>query len=449
MAKLIEESLLLKWIWLSLICNPGTKSADRLFTYLGHDVDRIYSATPEEYKQIPHLSAQKIAELSNKDLSRAKEILAYCSNYQIGILTQDHEEYPSRLRMIPYPPLLLYVRGKFPDMEHSFCVAMVGTRTMTEYGQHNTYLMAHGLSKGGAIIVSGIAKGVDGIAHRGCLDAGGTTVAVLGCGVDRCYPPEHTQLMADILRQGAVISEYPPFTPPYGKNFPIRNRIISGLCQATLVTEANGISGALITARDALMQGRDLYALPGKVGEQNSVGVNQLLKHGALPATDALDILKEYQKFYPEKINLAAVPLAGIRSKNIKSPIKRLEPMRQGTAYAGYDQYNSRTEGVTIPKSSSKPAVPRQKPDVDWKKDAALPIQEVKKAPAIPAEQIQLPPLTPKEKEVYDRISGETGISADELTTGSLSVRDVLSAVTTLEIKGLIQALPGGVYIRK
>ncbi len=442
MEKLVEESTVLKWLWLSLICGPGSHSASRLLSHFGYDIDLVYNASKEEYAEVSRLSADKIKRLCNKNLNSAKEILAYCSNYRIDVLTPDHDRYPSRLRMISDPPLTLYVRGNLPDLESSLCVAVVGTRSMTEYGRRISYLMGHDLGKGGAVVISGMAKGVDGMAHRGCLDGGGKTVAVLGCGVDRCYPPEHEQLMADILRFGAVISEYPPFTPPYGKNFPLRNRIISGLCQATVVTEANEISGALITARTALLQGRDLFAMPGKIGEENSIGVNDLLRQNAHIATEALDILTVYHKLYPT-INLSAVPMPAKRDKNYLSPINREatkpeKPKQQKEKPFGYERYRPFIEKPTVPPSATEPRAPRSD---------MIPKQETdQKASAVPSKP--LPPLSETEELILRMIPQDQIITADALVNGGASVKDVLTALTTLEIKGLIQALPGGAYQR-
>ena len=180
--------------------------------------------------------------------------------------------------------------------------------------------MAYDLAKAGAVVVSGMAKGVDGMAHRGALDGGGYTVAVLGCGIDRVYPAEHADLMRQIQKNGLVITEYKPFTEPKGSNFPLRNRIISGLSQGTVVIEAPRGSGALITAQTALGQGRDVFALPGKVGEMSSIGTNELIRDGARIVTCAADILLEYQPLYGGKINLNNIP--SVRSVKFRSPIR-------------------------------------------------------------------------------------------------------------------------------
>ena len=175
---------------------------------------------------------------------------------------------------------------------------------MTEYGKRSAYTITYDLAKCGAVIISGMALGIDGICHRAAIDAGGQTVAVLGCGIDRIYPAEHESLYNEITENGAVITEFKPGTPPAGYNFPLRNRILSGLSQGTFVIEADKRSGAMITARSAIFQCLYIFALPGKVGEMNSSGTNSLIQKGAKMVTTALDILDEYAGLYTASIRI-------------------------------------------------------------------------------------------------------------------------------------------------
>jgi DNA processing protein len=202
------------------------------------------------------------------------------------------------LREIPSPPAVLYARGSIVDQDLKRSIAVVGTRRISPYGRQITRLLAADLAAAGLTIVSGLALGVDGVAHRAALDAGGRTIAVLGTGIDIDYPRQHRGLTEDILESGAIVTEFPPGTEPLGDNFPKRNRIISGLSMATLVTEAPSKSGALITASFANHQGRDVLAVPGDVFSVLSSGCNALIRDGAAMVRNSEDVL--------EAINFAA-----------------------------------------------------------------------------------------------------------------------------------------------
>ncbi len=212
----------------------------------------------------------------------------------IQLLTWEDEAYPKRLKDIDQPPPVLYVRGTLTEAD-SFAIAIVGTRRVTSYGRQVTEDVASTLASNGISVVSGLARGVDAIAHQAALKVGGRTIAVLGCGVDRIYPPEHAQLAEKIIANGALVSDYAPGTGPEAANFPPRNRIISGLSQATIVVEAGETSGALITAQFAVDQGREVFAVPGNIYAPQSKGTNRLIAQGAHPmlsARDVLDVLK-------------------------------------------------------------------------------------------------------------------------------------------------------------
>ncbi|MEA3362954.1 MAG: DNA-processing protein DprA [Thermodesulfobacteriota bacterium] len=208
---------------------------------------------------------------------------------QVRLISFWDEDYPSLLREIHDPPALLYLRGKLPEKN---CFAIVGSRRATNAGLVSTRELATTLARHNICIVSGLARGVDSAAHRGALDAEGATIAVLGCGIDRIYPPENSKLFHEIERTNAIITEYPPETPPLAGHFPGRNRIISGLSRGVLIVEAAEKSGSLITGDFALEQGRELFAIPGALQNPNSKGTNRLLKEGAQLVTEAEDILQ-------------------------------------------------------------------------------------------------------------------------------------------------------------
>jgi DNA processing protein len=211
---------------------------------------------------------------------------------QFALLTPQDPEYPAALRAIADPPQTLYVRGKLVEADRT-AVAVVGSRRASPYGVAVAEWLGRELARNGVTVVSGLARGIDAAAHRGALQGGGRTIAVLGCGVDIIYPPEHGRLVAQITGAGAVLSEYPPGTPPLKHQFPRRNRLISGLALGVVVVEGREDSGALITADCALDQGREVFAVPGPVFAQTSVLPHRLLQQGAKLATTVEDILEE------------------------------------------------------------------------------------------------------------------------------------------------------------
>lgn len=209
----------------------------------------------------------------------------------IQLLTWDDADYPRHLKDIDQPPPLLYFKGTL-DKKDEWAVAIVGTRQKTSYGKQITEELSAFLAQNGISVVSGLARGIDSIAHESALNAGGRTLAVMGCGVDQVYPPEYRQLAERIIQNGALISEYAVGTPPDGINFPPRNRIISGLSLATIVVEAGNTSGALITAAFAINQGREVFAVPGNIYSPKSKGTNRLIRDGAHPLLDFNEILE-------------------------------------------------------------------------------------------------------------------------------------------------------------
>ncbi len=230
------------------------------------------------------------------DLERVMQTLL---SKEINVFTIEDADYPRRLREIHQPPPVLYVRGSI-NVEDEWAVAVVGTRRVTPYGRQVASELALFLANNGITVVSGLARGVDAIAHQSAVKAGGRTIAVLGSGVDVIYPPEHAKMAAEIINQGAMVSDYAPGTKPDGINFPPRNRIISGLSLATIVVEAGEKSGALITAEFAVEQGKEVFAVPGSILTPQSEGTNKLIEQGARPLLKMSEIL--------EALNLEKIP---------------------------------------------------------------------------------------------------------------------------------------------
>ena len=210
---------------------------------------------------------------------------------EIEVITRENPAYPALLKGIKNPPPQLYCCGDCTLLGNR-SVAVVGSRTSTVYGRKTAAAVSRRLAASGVTVVSGMALGIDASAHEGALDAGGKTIAVLGCGPDVCYPPENRVLMAEIRRHGLIVSEYSPGTPANRYNFPNRNRIISGICEATIVVQARNRSGALITAELAAEQGREIFAVPGNIDSPYNLGNNRLIKEGASPLICTDDILE-------------------------------------------------------------------------------------------------------------------------------------------------------------
>ena len=218
---------------------------------------------------------------NNYDLDLGQKELEKTAKSGVTILSLWDKEFPNLLIKIYDPPAVLYCRG-LPMPTKEDCIAIIGTRAITPYGRSVTKQLAADLSVAGLTIVSGMARGIDTAAHKATLEAGGRTIAVLGCGVDRVYPAENKQLMQDIIQKGTVISEFPLGTKPEGGNFPQRNRIISGLSHGTIIVEAGYRSGAILTAFNALDQNREVFAVPGRIADERSKGTNRLIRNGAV-----------------------------------------------------------------------------------------------------------------------------------------------------------------------
>ena len=387
-------SALKYWLWLTEL--PGLTNQTRL-ALLRHfpTPEDVYYADPEEVLLTEGITREQAKLLEDKDCSGADRILADCQQLDLDLLTIQDAGYPNRLRNIYDPPCLLYVRGRLPAFDDEASIAVVGTRDCTPYGVSCAEKLGYGLAAGGAVVVSGLARGVDSAALRGALRAGGTVTAVLGNGLDVVYPPENRYLYEDVAAAGALVSEYPPGTSPEARHFPVRNRIMSGLCAATLVVEAPARSGALITAGTALEQGRDVFAVPGPIDAPASVGCNRLIRDGAGLVTDAWDILGEYEPRFPDKL--------------------RREGAKETPAVLGY-QARQKTEPKPVP-----PSVSISRNDYSLTDD-----------------QIRLLRALTEEPMLVDDL-----IELTEIPT-----RRVLSALTVLEIEHLVTQHSGKRYAR-
>lgn len=410
------------WIWLSLACTPSGSTFGKLVKEYD-DAKSIYEAESRRISSIIGFRNSDRSALEDKSLERAKEIHRFCTKHKVGLLAYCDERYPDLLRQIDNPPVLLYYRGTLPDFDRCFTVAAVGTRSLSDYGRKNAFRIGYDLATAGATIVSGMAIGIDGVAMAGALAAGGKTVAVIGSGIDVCYPPQHLKLAREIVKEGCVLTEFAPGTQPNKFNFPKRNRIISGLSRATVVFEGAERSGALITARYAKEQGRTVYALPGNVGSKTSQLSNLLIKNGAKICTSAEDVLNDYIDSYRGVIN----PFL------LKDGVK-------GDMMASLTEYGVAAvcPSDDIFTASMPKRRQRTKPDVEEK------VEEVKTEPITPPIGFDKRALS-----VYKRIPASGSCSLESLVSEEMNLREVMKCLLKLEMGGFVVMLPGEAVSRK
>jgi DNA processing protein len=455
------------WIWLSLRLGAGNRLYPQLLERFGSAYD-VFEAREERLRELlPDLTEKQLAALADKRLEDAFAVEEYCRKHGIRILCYHEDAYPYSYRVLNDPPLLLYCRGELPSFQNQLCVAIVGTRRMSEYGRSMAYKIAYELASAGAIVVSGMALGIDSVASCAAMKAGGKTIAILGGGVDVPYPPEHEGFMNIIANRGVLISEFAPGAEPKGTNFPIRNRLISGLCQATVVIDAEEGSGSLITADRALQQGRDLFAVPANVGAANASGTNRLIRDGAHVALSGRDILSYYEFLYtdlrhlpknlPSDYDAAALAEMGVYSRVVGGYVR--VPAEQAGALPVAQQ---KTE-------ASKPAVhaPQKTEDAKPKNAKRTENYEVKTVSAEkeqPTDSRMKPKdasdpgdrssaavasLNETQRAILDAIPSEEPIAVDKLKHLGMPMGTLLAAISVLQIKGLVRSLPGGMISRK
>ena len=381
------------WVWLAECRGLSNQTRLALLRHFGSPED-VYYADAEELSLAEGMTRPQLAALEDHSLDKAEQILADCQRLGLRILTVQDAEYPGRLQNIYDPPCLLYVRGRLPAFDEEAAVAVVGTRNCTPYGISCAEKLGYGLTRGGAVVVSGLARGIDAAASRGALRAGGVTVGVVGNGLDVPYPYENRYLYEDIAAAGVLLSEYPPGTQPARSHFPTRNRILSGLSVATLVVEAPEKSGALITAETAMEQGREVFAVPGPIDAPASMGCNRLIQDGAGLAADPWDILRGFAERFPDKL--------------------RQEGAAERPAALGY-QARQKTEAKNVP------------PVLDPVKSG----------------------LTDDQIALLRTMDSEEPMLVDELIEATaIPTRRVLSALTLLEMEQLVTQHSGKRYTR-
>jgi len=410
----------LNYLWLAT--RPGLSSATivKLLRHFGTP-EAIMEADKQALCAVCSLTKTQLQSLFDTNMEQAEQIAYTCMQKDIHILTIADNSYPNRLRSIPNPPIILYVYGHWQDFDSIPGIAVVGTRRATLYGAQVAEEIGRSLAKGGLITVSGMAKGIDKAAHYGALRAGGVTVAVLAGGVDICYPPEHSRLMKDISFAGAIVSEYPPGTEPKGANYHKRNRIVSGLCVATVVVEAkNSRSGSLITAHCALDQGRDVYAVPGGLNMPNSLGCNQLISEGQAILLYHVDqLVQEYGDFQTRYKP---------RSRTKETPPPDTTSTREMDVMAQpWNTSPQKTRETSPPDISTKERDATARPQ---EPSLMLQTDSVSRAPAdISSEKRQIIELVQTGINTVDDIAIQSGLSASR----------VMCLITMLELEGVVQ----------
>ena len=312
-----------EWIALNMTPGVGPRAAARLLERFG-SAEGVFGALRSELERL-RLRPEAVESIALRDrmAAAAVELERVRALEGADVLALDDGAYPALLREIPDPPVTLYVRGSWRACLEAPCVGVVGSRRCSTYGQNVAAQLARELAARGVTVVSGLARGVDAAAHRGALEAGGRTAAVLGTGIDEVYPRDHRRLAEEILgKGGALVTQFPLGTPPVAENFPYRNRIISGLSYGVVVVEASENSGSLITARLALEQGREVFAVPGNITSRNSFGTNYLIKGaGAKLIQTWQDVVAEF----PPEIAAAILPPV-VKAKGVASHARPTEP---------------------------------------------------------------------------------------------------------------------------
>ena len=432
----MKEENQLYWIWLSSRFGVESKEFPSFVDKFDDPYD-VYRMSDEEIEQIDGIGIRLKERLCQKELNEAYSILKYCKKNKIDIIGYTDKRYPERLKSIENPPVMLYCMGELPSMDTKLCIGMVGTRKMSEYGKQTAYKISYELAAANVCIVSGMALGVDGVSACGAIEGGGTTVAVLGGGLACVYPREHTRLMRSIVKHGAVISEFPPFERPQPQNFPKRNRLISGMCQGVVVVEGSRGSGALITASRAISQGRELFAIPGKVNESNSDGPNELIRNGANVILSSDDIIRHYEFLYHDVINYRALSNSKRRSELSDSILRSY-----GVSYVGGKKRFSKTDKNQEPRELNHSA----QDAVNQKSQAEPEVKAV--ADNTNRETIDniLLGIDECSRTVYGMLPSAESFTPDAIAAKGVGMGDIMTALTILEINGLVVSLPGGAY---
>lgn len=391
--------MLIHWIWYAMLPKLSARQKLSLLERFSDPEDIYYT---EKFDRIPDLSGDMMDALENKDLTQAQKVIKQCADKKISVLTIRDASYPSRLRNIHNPPLVLYYKGILPDFEGQPVIGVVGTRKASAYGLNNARQMSAQIAASGGLVVSGGASGIDTMALQGALDAGKPVVAVLGNGVDVVYPRTNRVLFDKIEENGCLMAEYLPGTGPKPWQFPERNRIISGLSNGVLVVEAPEKSGALITAKDAFEQGREVFAVPGNIGVASGAGSNKLLQDYGTAVLSGWDVLKDYASQYPNVEQRQPMPY-----RQTEQPASFLKVAQPNLSVADFPETDKK--GIDNP-------VINAYSDLE---------------------------LNDREKKVIACLSSDPMPVDDVIARAGIPAAEVLRILTMLSLKGLVINYPG------
>lgn len=302
------------WLWLQEILGYGNNRFKKIMLTYGN-VKSLFESNAQERKLSGLFTQKELKRMESiENLKNAEKTFEKCQRLGYDIITYEDKRYPKRLRNISNPPCVIYTWGRLPDIDNNISIGIVGTRKATSYGCRSAFEIAYELGKKNSIVISGCALGIDSESHKGALQSGGLTVGILGCGINTEYLIKNSSLRHAISNQGCIISEFPPDYEAFAWNFPIRNRIISGLSLGVLLIEAGKRSGSLITADLALEQNKDVFVFDGNTRGTLSIGTKKLKDEGAIPINTAEDILKEYEYLIPSLLT-SRLSRSGIRKK--------------------------------------------------------------------------------------------------------------------------------------
>ncbi|RKU17607.1 DNA-protecting protein DprA [Candidatus Poribacteria bacterium] len=388
-------------IHLNLIQGVGLKTVQVLRGVFG-STERALQATPDDLRKIDRLSPSVCDLLIHKPvLYPIERELELIHKYGCQVITLYDAAYPPHLKEIDTPPVVLYVKGELTP-EDTLSISLVGSRNAKDYGRKVSYRLSYQLAQRGVTVISGLARGIDTSAHRGALEAGGRTIAVMGNGLSVVYPATNSNLAEKIEASGALVSEFPMAVRPKPRNFPRRNRIISGLTLGTVVVEASNRSGALITARLAAEQSREVFAVPGEIFSALSAGTHKLINDGAKLINTVDDLLNELPPYV----------LSQVQSPTSSSPVPDMEIVP--------------AQASSVEKSDAELLPPQPSPDVQRSVSTPPP-----------------PDLTPDEKTIFDAIEVPSSHIDTIVRTTQLPISQVSSVLLMLELKGIVQQLPG------
>lgn len=408
-------------LWLATRLNGDNAMISRLIKTYG-DAEEVYGTM--DYSKVKSLKANSLKKLLNKDLSDIDKSISISERLGVKIMLVGDRAYPRLLRQIHCPPSVLYIKGALPSLDNILTIGVVGTRRISDYGIKRTREVTAQLTQKGAVIVTGLATGADSVGAWTALENGGTVIGVVGTGIDIIYPVENEELFEAVCKRGCIISQFPPNTPPTKTTFPVRNRIIAGLSRGVLITEAPKKSGALITANLALEENRDVFVIPGDTKKAANAGGNALIQDGARVVMSGEDILCEY----PD--------LNGIKPKEPIKPSTPYIPMYKPEKSKGILKKDNQFK-----KQSPKEGTLNNKKETDvTDEDLNFKWQDISRLlDTLNDSEAQIAKLMTSGPQHIDAMARQTGIAV-----GDLNMRLVM-----MEMKGIVEKLPGGYYMIK